>query len=134
LQFSNVKTGGALVAGWQLLNGATPITTATYNHQRASLQVGAWVLSNSASSTYGALLTAGSDIAQAATFNIYNPFLATTTISTSTSVYSGNSAQAYLELMPTTHTGTTSCDGIKLIPTASTWTTGKVIVYGCRQS
>jgi hypothetical protein len=134
LQFSNAKTGAALVASWQLLNGATPITTATYNVQRASLQAGAWVLSATASSTSGNLITTGSDVAQGGTFTIYNPFLATTTVSQSTSIYSGNVALSYLELMPSIQTGTTSCDGIKLIASGSTWTTGKVIVYGFRQS
>jgi hypothetical protein len=134
LQFTNAKTGGALVATWQLLNGATPISTASYNVQRASLQAGAWVNTSASGQTAGYLITTGSDVAQGGTFTIYNPFLTTTTYSQSTSIYSGNIGGAYFELMPSNNTGTTSCDGIKLIASGSTWTTGKVIVYGFRQS
>jgi hypothetical protein len=134
LQFSNTKTSSALIIGWQLLNGSTPITTATYNAQRASLQAGAWLLTNGAGSTYGWAVITGNDMGQGGSFYIYNPFLATTTVSQSQSIYSGNALAGILELLPTTQTGTTSCDGIKLIPTGGTFTTGKVIVYGFRQS
>jgi hypothetical protein len=134
LQFTNAKTAGALVATWQLLNGSTPISTASYNIQRASLQAGSWVTTSASGQTAGNLITTGSDVGQGGTFTIYNPFLTTTTYSQSTSLYSGNIGGTYLELMPSNNTGTTSCDGIRLIATASTWTTGKVIVYGFRQS
>ena len=134
LQFTNAKNNtGATVVGWQLLNGATPITTSTYNRQRASLQSGAWVLNTEPNTTSGNLITLGTDIAQGGTFTICNPFLATTTVSYSTGIYSGNAAAAILEIMPTTHTGTTSCDGIK-ITNSQTFASGKVIVYGFRQS
>ena len=134
LQFSNTKTSSALITGWQLLNGATPITTATYNSQRASMIAGAWSVSNNAGQTYGNAMTVGNDIGQGASLWVYNPFLATTTLSWSSGVYSGNTSAAQYELLPTTQTGTTSCDGIKLIATGGTFTTGKVIVYGFRQS
>ena len=133
-QFTNAKTAGATVSVWQLLNGATPITTATYNVQRASLQGAAWVLSNAPAQTSGYLITTGFDVAQGGTFTIYNPFLATQTVSQSTSIYSGNVSAAYLELMPSIQTGTTSCDGIRLTASGTSWTSGKVIVYGFRQS
>jgi hypothetical protein len=134
LQFSNAKTTGAAVNTWQLLNGATPITTATYNKQRASLQGGAWVLSNDPAQTAGNAITTGNECGQGGTLTIVNPFLATTTISYSTGIYSGNAVLPYLELMPTLHTGTTSCDGIKIIAQGTGFSTGKVVVYGFRQS
>ena len=134
LQFTNAKTTAATVSAWQLLNGATPITTATYNVQRASLQGGAWVLSSTNAQTYGNLIVTGSAEAQGGTFTIYNPFLATTTVSQSTSIYSANVALSYLELMPSIQTGTTSCDGIRLTASGTSWLSGKVIVYGFRQS
>ena len=134
LQFSNTKTSSALITGWQLLNGATPITTATYNTQRASLQTAAWSLTNSSANTYGQAQITGNDVAQGASLYVYNPFLTTTTVSQGQGIYSGNAAMAFLELLVTTQTGTTSCDGIKLIATGGTFTTGKVIVYGLRQS
>ena len=133
-QFSNTKCSGAMVNTWQLLNGTTPLTTGTYNVQRASLQGGAWVLGSFNGQASGYLITSGSDVAQGGTFTIYNPFLAVTTYSQSTSIYSGNINNDYLELMPSNQTGNTSFNGIRLLAPGGTWTTGKVIVYGFRQS
>jgi hypothetical protein len=133
LQFSNVKVTSAVEATWQLLNGATPITTSTYNQQRASLQGGVWN-TTSTTDTAGKLLIAGGNANVGFSFTIFNPFLAVTTVSTSTGIYPANGQFAYLELLPTLQTGTTSCDGIKLIAGGVNWTAGKVIVYGFRQS
>ena len=134
LQFTNTKCANANICGWQLLNGATPITTATYNSQRASLQAGAWVLTNFAGQTFGNAVVVGNDVGQGGSLFVYNPFLATATVSVSSGVYSANALAGVLEQMPTTQTGTTSCDGIKILATGTTFTTGKVIVYGFRQS
>lgn len=134
LQFTNTKCAAAAVCGWRLLNGATPITTATYNSQRASMIAGAWAVSNNAGQSYGNAMTVGNDIGQGASLWVYNPFLATATLSWSGGVYSGNTSAAQYELLPTTQTGTTSCDGIQIIGAGTTFTTGKVIVYGYRQS
>ena len=134
LQFTNTRCVGASVCGWRLLNGATPIQTATYNSQRASLQAGAWNTSNQPAQTYGNVMTIDNLINQGGTFTIYNPFLATTTVACGNSMYGGNANACNIELLPTTQTGTTSCDGIQIIGAGTTFTTGKVIVYGFRQS
>ena len=135
LQFTNTKsTSSAIFVYWQLLNGATPITTATYNVQRASLQAGAWALTNLAASTSGIACVIGTDTGQGAACNIFNPFLTTNTQSTTVGVYTANAGSSILELAPTNQTGTTSCDGIKLLAQSGTFSTGKVIVYGYRQS
>ena len=135
LQFTNTKsTSSAIFVYWQLLNGATPITTATYNTQRASLQAGAWSLTNYAGNTFGIACVLGTDAGQGAALQIFNPFLTTNTQSTTVGVYTANAAAGNLELAPTNQTGTTSCDGIKLLTQSGTFSTGKVIVYGYRQS
>jgi hypothetical protein len=135
LRFTNVKVNtAALIVGYQMLNGSTPLTTATYNAQRASLQAGVWNLTNAAGSTYGYTSVVGTDVGHGAELNIYQPFLTTSTMSVSQGIYSANLNLAYLELLTTTQTGATSFDGIRLIATGSTFATGKVIVYGMRQS
>jgi hypothetical protein len=55
-------------------------------------------------------------------------------MSVSQGIYTANLNLAYLELLTTTQTGATSFDGIRLIATGQTFATGKVIVYGMRQT
>ena len=135
LEFSNTKINtSAVIVQYQMLNGTTPVTTATYNAQRASLQAGVWSLTNTPGNTFGYACVVGTDVGHGSTLTVHNPFIATSTMSVSQGLYSSNLNLAYLEMLTTTQTGATSFDGIRLIGGGNTFASGTVTVYGYRKA
>ena len=130
--FSNVTLGAAALLTAQMLNGSTPVTTATYNYTRFGYN-GALVTTNTTGATsmqvglFDTSVSGGS-------FEIYNPYLAKLTAVVGQSVYNGNAAYAYPDFCTANNSNATSYDGIKLIPASTTFTNGTCRIYGFRQA
>ena len=130
--FTNIQFGAAALLTAQMLNGSTPVTTATYNYTRFGYN-GALVTTNTTGATsmqvglFDTTVSGGS-------FEIYNPYLAKLTAVVGQSVYNANSAYAYPDFCTANNSNATSYDGIKLIPASTTFTSGTCRVYGFRQA
>ena len=130
--FTNARLGAAAQIQFQMLNGSTPVTTATYNYTRWGYN-GAVVNTSTAGATFGSFGFYDSNTSNGSA-EVFSPFLAKTTGAISANVYGGNSNLAYPETNYTQNTNGTSYDGIRLIAGGSTFFEGTVRVYGYRQS
>ena len=130
-QSAYTNVAGVLVQ-FQMLNGTTPASAASYNYTRFGYN-GSLVTSNNTGVTYGVAGVYDNSSANG-NLEIYTPFTSSITQGIGNSIYGAGSNLSYPDTEWSTQTIATSYDGIRFIVNGGSWSGGKVICYGYRKA
>ena len=137
IEISNIRSSSAANISWQMLNGTTPVTTATYNFAYVGIST-----LNASTNTYGASQTSSficgisstSDTGNSVVLDILNPFLARRTVALGNSINLNGGLNGFdIRNGGGNHESPVSYDGIRILASAGN-ITFTARVYGYRQA